>query len=210
VISGTLQCRAGSVEQELVITVTQGAESGTHAISNFPCNGKNHRFSTSLMTDPLGGPFAPGRTWVDARLTVYEPVMHDPLPQGHDANAVWLRPSVKITGVWPAVLNRNGTMTVKADAVCRGPWEAESISVQLLQPGDSQVDGSVYLSYPNVPCDGTAHRLKIVVPPALGVKFVAKPTLVALNMSIWDAADTGDPINATGWEGTIRVVKGRH
>lgn len=207
VISGTVQCRAGSVEQELVISVYQGNEAGTHAITDFPCDGYQHRFSTSLLTDPLGGPFVPGQSWVDARLTVHEPVMHDPLPQGHDANAVWLRPSAKITGIGPVVLSSDGTLTVTADATCRGPWATDSISVQVLQPGDTQVDGSTWLSEPAVPCDGIKHRLQLVVDPAPGVTFVAKPTLVVLAMSIWDADDTGDPINGTSWEGTIKVVR---
>lgn len=207
VISGKLRCRDGSVEPELVVSVYQGSEAGTHAISDITCDGAWHRFSIEMLTDPLGGPFVPGETWVDARLTVHEPVMHDPLPQGHDANAVWLRPNVKVSAVWPLVLGRDGNMRVTVDAVCRGPWAAESISVQLLQGPDSQVDGSSYLSYPDVPCDGQRHRLTIVVDPAPGTQFRVTRTTVGLGMLIWDEAWTGDPINGYSWEGQVGVVR---
>jgi len=209
VISGSLQCRAGSVQQELVVTVTQGADSGTSVLNNFTCDGTWHRFTTESLTDPLGGPFEPGNTWVDARLTVYEPVNYDPLPQGHDANAVWLRPNVKVTAVWPMVLGSDGNVTVTVDAVCRGPWAADSIGVNLYQ-GLNGLDayGETYVGYPPVPCDGKLHRLKVVVEPLGDTVFRIRPTILALSMSIWDEAWTGDPINGYTWQGQVRIVRG--
>ena len=149
-------------------------------LHDFTCDGAWHRFTSESLTDPLGGPFAPGNTWVDARLTVYDPVHFDPLGQGHDANAVWLRPNVKITAVWPMVLGSDGNVTVTVDAVCRGPWAADSIGVRLNQ-GLNGLDayGETYVGSPPVPCDGKLHRLQVVVEP-LGdppTVFRIRPTI---------------------------------
>jgi len=211
VISGSLRCRAGSVDQQLVLTMYQGSDEGGAVLSDFTCDGQWHRFSTSALTNPLGGPFAPGDTWVEAVLTVNEPVTHNPLPQGHDANHVWLRPNVKVTAVWPMVLGSDGRVTVTVDAICRGPWAAESIYVRLNQ-GLNGLDayGETYVGSPPVPCDGRLHRLQVVVAP-LGdppTVFRIRSTTVGLSMGIWDEAWTGDPINNYSWEGQVKIVRG--
>ena len=50
--------------------------------------------------------------------------------------------------------------------------------------------------------------MEAVVEPIPGITFVEKPMRVTLFFSIWDEADTGDPINGVSWEGQIRVVRG--
>jgi hypothetical protein len=206
-VSGSLRCQAGSVEPELVVRVTQGMVTGASAVNNVACDGAWHRFTVSVFTVSLDGPYVPGDSWVDARLTVHDPASHDPLPQGHDANNVWLRPNAKITPVWPLVINDDGTMTVTMYAVCRGPWAASSISVQLNRTSDLLIVGTAYLESPPVICDGQRHWVEVVVEPIPGITFVEKPLRVTLFFSIWDEADTGDPINGVSWEGQIRVVR---
>lgn len=206
VISGGYQCPQGGVEQELAITIYQGAERGRIALSSIVCDGQQHRFTTSLLTNRLGS-FQPRAAWVEATLTLEDPLRRDLVPPGDDSTAVWLRPNVQIDPVWPLVLNRNGTMTVTVDAVCRGPWATDRVGVMLAQGSDSQVDGATYLSTPDVPCDGDLHRLRLVVRPAPGVQFDASRTTVWLGMSIWDEPDTGDPINRDTWQGQVRLVR---
>lgn len=205
--SGSASCPAGATNQELVITVTQGDQSGSERAANVVCDGKNHRFTVSVRPD-VGVVFEVGNAWVEARLTATDPKSGTTLRPGTDANYVWIRPSGKITPLWPVVLNKNGSMTVTVDAVCRGPWLVNAISAEVRQPGDplGNIDASGYFSYPDVPCDGQKHRLKLTLAPTGNRPLVAKPSNVRLMIGLEDPVHF-DPVDQWRWNGTVTVVR---
>lgn len=203
--SGAASCQAGAINQQLAITVTQGSHSGSTTATSIICDGKKNRFSVKVRPD-VGVEFEVGNAWVEARLTVHDPKTGSASQPATDANFVWIRPSGKITPVWPAVINKDGTMTVTADAVCRGPWVVNEVTVDVRQPGDPLLNASRAWSYPDVPCDAKKHRLTFTLTPPEGKKFVPRASNVQLSLGLEDPVEF-DPVDQWWWGGTVSVVR---
>lgn len=203
---GSVRCRAGAVDPSLAVTVTQGAVVGTTVMSSVTCDGKDHRFSIDVWPSSAARRFDVGNSWVEAELTVHDPKTGAPLRVGTDANNVWIRPSGKIQPLWPLIVNGDGTLTVNANALCRGPWFITNIGVEVQQPGDPVIGASGYLADPDVPCDGKKHRVQFILDPPEGKSFAAKPSRVDLSLDMLDPVHF-DPVDQWWWRGNVAVVR---
>lgn len=203
--AGVLRCRAGATDPRLTVTVTQGEATGTTVMSSVTCDGASHRFSIDVWPSNASR-FAVGNAWVSAQLTANDPVTGASLPAGRDANNVWIRPSGKITPLWPLLVDREGTMTVTTKVLCRGPWFISQAGVEVRQPGASGAAVSAYQSEPRVACDGKTHLLRFVLTPPPGTSFAIKPSEVYLSLDLMDPVHF-DPVDQWTWRGTVRVAR---
>lgn len=203
--SGSLRCEAGAVKASLEIKVTSGGTVGQETMTNVTCDGKTHRFDM-LVRPHVGVLFPVGRAWVEARLMSEHPVTGAPLKEGRAARNLWIRPSGKVTPLWPLVINGDGTMTVRADALCRGPWLVQGIGLEVQQPGDPQLRARDYLGYPDVPCDGKKHRVTFTLEPPAGKSFVTKPSAVQFELNLEDPVEF-DPVAQWWASATVTTVR---
>lgn len=153
-----------------------------------------------------GLPFEVGNALVEATLAVHDPETGAALQPGTDANNVWIRPSGKVTPLWPIVINKDGTMTVSANATCRGTVFVASMGVDVRQPGSAGVEVSGYLDEPDVPCDGKKHKFQFILEPPAGKSFVARASRVDLDIYLMHPIEF-DPIAQWWWRGNVAVVR---
>ena len=106
--SGSMRCEAGAANARLEIKVTSGDTIGQETVTNVTCDGNTHPFDV-LVRPHVGVSFPVGRAWVEARLTSEHSVTGAPLKEGRTARSVWIRPSGKVTPLWPLVINGDGT-----------------------------------------------------------------------------------------------------
>lgn len=203
-ISGTVQCRAGAIVQELVVTVTQGTRTGTTATTNgIVCNGATHAIEVSVGASDFG-PFAPGFASVDARLTVLKPGSMDPLPQGHANKQVWLRPPVRMVAASHARLAADGSLRLRVTARCETPWYADGISLSVSQDPPGFIGGEAFL--PDVPvCDGQDHVFTVRFAPTQDPFRVGRAHVLAF-LTVLDPA-SGDPVDQAQVNRTVRVLR---
>lgn len=202
-ISGSTQCRAGAIVQELVVEVTQGTRSGlTATAAGIVCDGAPHPFEVSVTASDFG-PFVRGFATVDARLTVLKPGSLDPFPQGHANKQVWLRPPVTMTVASHGRLLADGAVRLRVTAKCQTPWYADGISLSLSQDPPGLIGGEVFV--PDVPvCDGESHTFALGITPSAD-PFRAGPAHVLAFLTVLDPA-SGDPVDQAQVNRTVRLL----
>jgi Family of unknown function (DUF6299) len=202
-IAGSARCRAGAIVQELVVSVMEGARSGsTSAIpAGLVCDGAFHRFEVSVGASDFG-PFTPGFVDADARLTVLDPDSMDPLPQGHASKQVWLRPAVKLAVLSSGRLLRDGTVRLTVVARCETPWFAAGISLSISQSPPGLIGGETFL--PDVPaCDGVDHTFRVRVAASVDPFRPGKSQVLGF-LTVLDP-DSGDPVDQAQVNKVVRL-----